>query len=75
MDMELLGAANGGRGPRGRRMSGGGLDLDDTDTNGEEEKGKPLCARELFAQEGDGKGGSREDLHLIGDLEGGDWEV
>jgi len=56
--------------------SGGGrLDLNDTDTNGEEEEGQPLCSRKLFAQEGDGKGGGGEDLHLIGDLEGGNWEV
>lgn len=64
-------------GKRGRRIAlcDSTLNLDDTDTEGEEEEGYPFEWGELFPQENDGEGCGGEDLHLVGDLEGGSFQV
>lgn len=68
------GAADGNI--RGAGVSDGGrLYLDDADSDGEEEKGEPFGGRELSAEEGNGEGCGRQNLHLVGDLEGGDGQV
>ena len=40
--------------------------------DGQKQQGEPFCRVEFFAEEHDGEGGSGENFHLIGDLEGGD---
>lgn len=68
-------AADGGLAVVGVCGRGGGLDLDDGDAEGEEDEGDPFGGAEAFAEEDDGEGCGGEDLHLVGDLEGGDGEV
>ena len=53
----------------------GDLDLDDADSKSKETKRDPLCRGKRSAQEDDGEGGRRENLHLIGDLECSDGEI
>ena len=45
------------------------LKLNDSDADGKEEEGEPFDGRELLAEKHDGKGGGREDLHLVRHLE------
>ena len=58
-----------------RSMTRGGLDLHDPDTDGERKEREPFDGRDAFAEEEDGEEGGGEDLHLVGDLEGGGVEV
>jgi len=51
------------------------LDLNDSYTDGEEEESHPFGLGETTTEHEDGETGGGEDLHLVGDLEGGDVEV
>lgn len=51
------------------------MDLDNANTNSEEEEREPFGCREFLTKKGNGKSSGGEDLHLVGDLEGGDGEV
>jgi len=53
----------------------GGLNLNDSDSESKETKGDPFRGRKGLAQEDNGEGGCREDLHLVGDLECSNREV
>jgi len=51
------------------------LNLNDPYSDGEEEESHPLRLGEFTTEHEDGEAGGGEDLHLVGDLEGGDVEV
>lgn len=51
------------------------MDLDDSNSDGEEEESHPLGLTETTTEHEDGESGGGENLHLVGDLEGGDVEV
>jgi len=70
MDIIIMSASD--RLVLGCRIGGSGLNLDDGYADSQKKQGEPFCRVELFAEEHDGEGGSGEDFHLIGDLEGSD---
>ena len=51
------------------------LNLDDTHANCKEEQGDPLERGQFAAEEKDGERGSGQDFHLVGDLEGGSFQI
>lgn len=59
----------------GPGVRGACLNLHNGDTDCKEEEGHPLCGRKSLPEEKHGEGCGGQDLHLVSDLERGDWKV